>query len=290
MNTLNSYSIQIFDTITQLQKQFDDINLKHEELSQQIKNTRDNGITEDELANVKTMTSEYNTKLLSLRTTMVNMSIKSKQLIQRADKLKATKIEYLSKVDTIRKLEQERDKSIAARIVDKNNNNDHINKPLSLSPSSSSSSSLSLNTKGIEKNKISSSSSLLSSSPIQQTNIITSTTTTLENKLSSSYSSSSIIIPSNNNNNISRSSSSSSILTPLSSPPPTHPTSSTTPILHEPSNSSSTTTITSTTTVMSMAKKKKKKKPKVREVVIGDDDDEPAWVPKKSLSNQINNS
>ncbi|KAI9308185.1 hypothetical protein BJ944DRAFT_237220 [Cunninghamella echinulata] len=279
MNTLNSYSVQIFDTISQLQKQFDDINLKHEELSQKINNTRDNGITEDELANVKIMmnkTSEYNAKLLSLRTTMVNMSIKSKQLIQRADKLKATKIEYLSKVDTIRKLEQERDKSIAAQIVDNNNNNGHINKPLSLSPSSS---SLSLNTQEIEKNRVSSSSPLLSASPVQQTNITTSTSTTLENKLSPSYSSSSIIIPSNSNNNISRSSSSSPILTPLSSPPPT----SATPILHEPSHSSS------TTTVMAMAKKKKKKKPKVREVVIGSDDDEPAWVPKKSLSNQINN-
>lgn len=32
--------------------------LKHEELSQQIKNTQDNGITEEELAKVKTMVNE----------------------------------------------------------------------------------------------------------------------------------------------------------------------------------------------------------------------------------------
>ncbi|CAO3626927.1 unnamed protein product [Cunninghamella blakesleeana] len=296
MKTFESYSVQIFDTISQLQKQFDDINLKHEELRQQIKKTQENSITDEELIKVKTMmdkTLEYNNKLLSLRTVMVNMSIKSKQLIQRSDKLKATKMEYLSKVDTIRKIEQERDKSIAAEIVSHHHHNDNIIR------SSSSSSLSSLKTKEgiIGKNKKPSSPSissspLLSSSPLPNdyhTNMIenkSSPTTSIKSSTSSSTTTNINNNYNNINNNINNNyksndtlsrSSSSSILMP-SSP---NMSSTNSPI----QDVSTTIAAESTPTVIAIAKKKKRK-PKVREIVIDDNDNDPAWVPKKSLSSK----
>ncbi|OBZ87343.1 hypothetical protein A0J61_04605, partial [Choanephora cucurbitarum] len=57
----------------------------------------------------------YHTKLLSLKATMSMLSGRSKQLQERANKLKLMKLNYLSQVDHIRKLEQQKDLTIAAR-------------------------------------------------------------------------------------------------------------------------------------------------------------------------------
>lgn len=56
----------------------------------------------------------YNTKLLSLKATMSMLSGRSKQLQTKANNLKTVKIQYLSQIDKIRKMEQEKDQSIAA--------------------------------------------------------------------------------------------------------------------------------------------------------------------------------
>ena len=61
--------------------------------------------------------STYYTKLLSLRSTMSMLTARSVQLQRRADKLKSTKIQYLSQIDTIKRTEQARDQNIAARIA-----------------------------------------------------------------------------------------------------------------------------------------------------------------------------
>lgn len=59
--------------------------------------------------------SAYNTKLLSLKATMSMLSGRSKQLIERSNKLKQVKLKYLSQIGDIRKIEQEKDLVIAAR-------------------------------------------------------------------------------------------------------------------------------------------------------------------------------
>ncbi|KAI8342599.1 hypothetical protein BC941DRAFT_509493, partial [Chlamydoabsidia padenii] len=119
MNQFDSFSKQLIDTLLTLQAQIDDISLKQKDLVKLITDAQDGSLTTEEYADVKMMmdrTSAYNTKLLSLRTTMVNMSLKSKQLLKRSDKLKATKLDYLAKVGSIRRLEQERDQTIAAKV------------------------------------------------------------------------------------------------------------------------------------------------------------------------------
>jgi hypothetical protein len=57
----------------------------------------------------------YNTKLLSIKATMSMLTGRSKQLQIKADKLKQIKIQYLSQIDKIRKMEQEKDQAIAAK-------------------------------------------------------------------------------------------------------------------------------------------------------------------------------
>lgn len=59
--------------------------------------------------------SAYNTKLLSLKATMSMLSGRSKQLIERSNKLKQMKLKYLSQIDDIRRIEQEKDLVIAAK-------------------------------------------------------------------------------------------------------------------------------------------------------------------------------
>jgi hypothetical protein len=59
--------------------------------------------------------SIYNTKLLSIKATMSMLTGRSKQLQVKADKLKQIKIQYLSQIDKIRKIEQEKDQIIAAK-------------------------------------------------------------------------------------------------------------------------------------------------------------------------------
>lgn len=58
--------------------------------------------------------SIYNTKLLSIKATMSMLTGRSKQLQVKADKLKQIKTQYLSQIDKIRKMEQEKDQAIAA--------------------------------------------------------------------------------------------------------------------------------------------------------------------------------
>lgn len=57
----------------------------------------------------------YNTKLMSLKATMSMLAGRSKQLKDRAARLQELKMKYLSEIDDIRKLEREKDQSIAAR-------------------------------------------------------------------------------------------------------------------------------------------------------------------------------
>ncbi|CAO3613891.1 unnamed protein product [Mucor hiemalis] len=59
--------------------------------------------------------SLYNTKLLSLKATMSMLTGRSKQLLTRANKLKQMKMRYMSQIDIIRKMEQEKDLTIAAK-------------------------------------------------------------------------------------------------------------------------------------------------------------------------------
>lgn len=65
--------------------------------------------------------STYYTKLLSLRSTISMLTARSGQLQRRADKLKSTKIQYLSQIDDIRQAERARDQKIAARVVPQQN-------------------------------------------------------------------------------------------------------------------------------------------------------------------------
>lgn len=59
--------------------------------------------------------SIYNTKLLQLKATMSMLTGRSKQLLTKANKLKQVKMQYMSQIDIIRKMEQEKDLSIAAK-------------------------------------------------------------------------------------------------------------------------------------------------------------------------------
>lgn len=59
--------------------------------------------------------SQYNTKLMSIKATMSMLTGRSKQLLVKADKLKQIKLQYLSQIDKIRKMEQEKDQIIAAK-------------------------------------------------------------------------------------------------------------------------------------------------------------------------------
>lgn len=58
--------------------------------------------------------SIYNAKLSSIKATMSMLTGRSKQLLAKADKLKQVKTQYLSQIDKIRKMEQEKDQAIAA--------------------------------------------------------------------------------------------------------------------------------------------------------------------------------
>jgi hypothetical protein len=59
--------------------------------------------------------SVYNTKLLSLKATMTMLTGRSKQLLNKAEKLKDVKKQYLLQIDDIRRKEQEKDQAIAAK-------------------------------------------------------------------------------------------------------------------------------------------------------------------------------
>ncbi|CEG66019.1 hypothetical protein RMATCC62417_02678 [Rhizopus microsporus] len=63
------------------------------------------------------MLSVYNNKLLSIKATMSMLSGRSKQLLSRAEKLKQIKMEHLSQIDEIKRIEQQKDQSIAAAVI-----------------------------------------------------------------------------------------------------------------------------------------------------------------------------
>ncbi|CEP16457.1 hypothetical protein [Parasitella parasitica] len=75
-------------------------------------------ISEEELSHIRSNMDKvaiYHTKLLSLTATMSMLAGRSKQLKDRAAKLQELKMKYLSDIDEIRKLEREKDQTIAAR-------------------------------------------------------------------------------------------------------------------------------------------------------------------------------
>ncbi|KAI8081517.1 uncharacterized protein BX664DRAFT_340604 [Halteromyces radiatus] len=262
MTQFESFSSQLINTLDILQKQLDDISLKQVDLHNQITSARSDSITEEEYADVKAMmdtTLAYKSKLLSLRTTMVNMSLKSKQLLKRSDKLKATKMDYLSKVEDIRKREQERDQSIAAIVLEPSTSI-HTTQPNTPTRSSSPMIPSSLLEKSVDddnkNNKAENEQQqVLSPAPVT-------TTTTTDSILGLNDNKGSPVI-----SPIGRTSSTSSLST----------TTATTPVVASDSSSK----------VIGLAKTKKKKKPKAREVEIGGDDDNRAWTPKRTLSSSI---
>ncbi|ORX61702.1 hypothetical protein DM01DRAFT_1404455 [Hesseltinella vesiculosa] len=115
----DTYAAQIHSTLNDVQRGMDVISQQQDELYQQLCKTRDDSITDEEIGLIKARmdrTKEYYGKLMQLRAAMVNMSIKSKQLLKRSEKMKAIKLDYLSKVDEIRQREQARDQAIAAEL------------------------------------------------------------------------------------------------------------------------------------------------------------------------------
>lgn len=81
--------------------------------------------------------SVYNTKLSSIKATMSMLTGRSKQLQTKADNLKTTKIQYLSQIDKIRKLEQEKDQTIAAVIPSESSSSLLVSPTAAVSPVSS---------------------------------------------------------------------------------------------------------------------------------------------------------
>ncbi|CAO3587390.1 unnamed protein product [Absidia cylindrospora] len=266
MSQFESFSGQLLKNISVLQEQLDELSSKQQDLHKLITASRDGSLTEEEYADVKMMVT-YNSKLLSIRTSMVNMSLKSKQLRKRSDKLKATKLEYLSKVESIRRMEQERNLSIAAKVSDPialNDQQQQQQQQQSQSPSPSSSSS----PIRVSSPIILDHSTTAAAAAAATTTVVSMPTGTAENiveentaPLLSTAAAAVTTSPSPLQiSNLSRTASTSS-LTPTATP--------------SPSESSS---------GISLVKKKKKKKPKAREVEIGGDDDGPAWIPKRTLS------
>ncbi|KAI8056492.1 uncharacterized protein B0P05DRAFT_591291 [Gilbertella persicaria] len=111
----------INSTITQLQSQLLELSRAQQELLETITKAESSSkLTEAELGGMKANMDKvglYHTKLLSLKANMSMLSGRSKQLQERANKLKSLKLEYLSQVDSIRKIEQEKDMSIAAKTL-----------------------------------------------------------------------------------------------------------------------------------------------------------------------------
>ncbi|KAI9358969.1 hypothetical protein BD770DRAFT_386320 [Pilaira anomala] len=113
----NQFPEQIILIIKSFQEQLDQITQSQHELMNAIQKAQATCISEQELSDIKLKMDKvavYNTKLLSLKATMSMLSGRSKQLQTKANNLKTVKIQYLSQIDKIRKMEQEKDQSIAA--------------------------------------------------------------------------------------------------------------------------------------------------------------------------------
>ncbi|KAI8065653.1 hypothetical protein BC940DRAFT_74239 [Gongronella butleri] len=258
-----TYSTQIAATLDSVQQELDRVAQQQETLYEELCRTRDASVTDDEMAGVKEMlekTREYYGKLLQLRTTMVNVSLKSKQLLKRADKLRASKVAYLGNVDAIRRREQQRDQSIAAKIHP-----------------SSSSTSLNQWQQHVAATPPSSEPSMATTPPNPTNSPPQPSAPSPSLPHASSSPPPSIAMPL-------------ASISPMSAPtiadlaPMTEPVTPSSPSVASATPSSPATSISASPalTPLAMAKpKKKKKKPKAREVEIGGDD-EPAWVPRRA--------
>ncbi|KAI8889679.1 hypothetical protein K501DRAFT_238552 [Backusella circina FSU 941] len=117
---MTEYSQQILSVISSLETQLESLKNEQNTLAEKIENTKDSSVSKEELEQIKaTMNkvSAYNTKLLSLKATMTMLTGRSKQLLNKADKLKEIKTQYLLQIDDIRRKEQEKDQTIAAKTI-----------------------------------------------------------------------------------------------------------------------------------------------------------------------------
>lgn len=108
----------IISTISTLQDDLQGIAQAQNSLLEVIVKAQASMISDEELSGIKSNMDKvaiYNTKLMSLKATMSMLTGRSKQLKDRAAKLQQLKIKYLSEIDEIRKLEREKDQSIAAK-------------------------------------------------------------------------------------------------------------------------------------------------------------------------------
>ncbi|KAI8365908.1 uncharacterized protein BYT42DRAFT_588160 [Radiomyces spectabilis] len=111
---------QLNQHIVGLEAQFAQLAQEQQALGKTITDTRSASLTEAEVTELRLMMNKvslYHTKLLSLHSTMSMLGARSKQLQNRAAKLKESKLQYLAQVDDIRRLEQARDQAIAARVI-----------------------------------------------------------------------------------------------------------------------------------------------------------------------------
>ncbi|KAG2229216.1 hypothetical protein BDF21DRAFT_495282 [Thamnidium elegans] len=115
----SQYSSQIVSIISSSEEQLYQIKQSQHDLMNAIAKAHSTCIPEQEVTEIKLMmdkVSMYNTKLSSIKATMSMLTGRSKQLQTKADNLKTIKIQYLSQIDKIRKMEQEKDQTIAAVI------------------------------------------------------------------------------------------------------------------------------------------------------------------------------
>ncbi|KAI7897662.1 uncharacterized protein BX663DRAFT_565327 [Cokeromyces recurvatus] len=112
------YSTDIALIVNKLQLQLNEINKAQNELVESISMLNANSALQEEFNDIKAnmdQVATYNTKLRSLKAAMSMLSGRSQQLKERANKLKSIKLKYLSETDQIRKIEQEKDQTIAAK-------------------------------------------------------------------------------------------------------------------------------------------------------------------------------
>ncbi|KAF1798327.1 hypothetical protein V8B55DRAFT_1553536 [Mucor lusitanicus] len=108
----------IISTISTLEDDLKGIAQAQQNLFEVILKAQESMISDEELSGIKSNMDKvaiYNTKLMSLKATMSMLTGRSKQLKDRAGKLQQLKMKYLSEIDDIRKLEREKDQSIAAK-------------------------------------------------------------------------------------------------------------------------------------------------------------------------------
>ncbi|KAK4521604.1 N-terminal acetyltransferase A complex catalytic subunit ard1 [Mucor velutinosus] len=108
----------IVSTISTLEDDLQGIAQAQNNLLEVILKAQASMISDAELSGIKSNMDKvaiYNTKLMSLKATMSMLTGRSKQLKDRAAKLQGLKKKYLSEIDDIRKMEREKDQSIAAK-------------------------------------------------------------------------------------------------------------------------------------------------------------------------------